>query len=145
MENWKSKVNWLKHLAQKDAWDKVMCCLQHFSIVLEKLIGNTDTNPHETIFNRTRQYIAYANDVLILWVCLEVLTQIKEGAVSTWLVINKSKAKYIIINRNITNLEQDLILNGQVFEAVQNFWYYKCLDKLKKINNWWNKIKDCNR
>jgi hypothetical protein len=27
------------------------------------------------------------------------------------------------INRNITNLEQDLIINGQVFEGVQNFRY----------------------
>ena len=27
------------------------------------------------------------------------------------------------INRNITNLEQDLIINGQVFEGIQNFRY----------------------
>ena len=27
------------------------------------------------------------------------------------------------INRNITNLEHDLIMNGQVFERVQNFRY----------------------
>jgi hypothetical protein len=27
------------------------------------------------------------------------------------------------INRNIPNLEQDLIMNGQVFERVQNFIY----------------------
>jgi hypothetical protein len=57
----------------------------------------------------------------------EVLTQIKEGAVSTGLVINKSKAKYMKINRNITNLEQDLITNGYVFEVVQNF---RCLGTL---------------
>ena len=55
--------------------------------------------------------------------CLEeVLTQIK-GAVNIGLVINKSKAKYMKTNRNVRNLEQDLIINGHVFEAVQNFRY----------------------
>jgi len=36
-----------------------------FNIVLE-MIRNIDTNPNETIFNRTIQCIAYADDVLIL-------------------------------------------------------------------------------
>jgi hypothetical protein len=38
-----------------------------FSVVLEKVIRNMETNPTETIFNRMKQYIAYAVDVLILW------------------------------------------------------------------------------
>ena len=64
----------------------------------------------------------------------EVLTQIKQGAVSTGLVINKSKAKYMKMNKNVTNLEQDLIMNGHVFEAVQNFRYLGALINLKKFN-----------
>jgi hypothetical protein len=35
--------------------------------------------------------------------------------------IGTSKAKYMKISRNITNLEQDLIMDLQVFEGVQNF------------------------
>jgi hypothetical protein len=42
-------------------------------------------------------------------------------------VINKSKTKYMKINRNKTNLEPGLIMNGQVFEGVQNFRYLGAL------------------
>jgi hypothetical protein len=63
----------------------------------------------------------------------EVLTQIKEGAVSIGLVINKSKAKYMKTNRN---LEQDLIINGHVFEAVQNFRYLGALIYEKNLTSY---------
>jgi hypothetical protein len=53
----------------------------------------------------------------------QVVTQIKEAAISTRLVINESKTKYMKINRNLPSLEQDLIMDGQVFERVQNFRY----------------------
>jgi hypothetical protein len=36
-------------------------------------------------------------------------------------VTNENKTTYMKINRNIMNSEQDLIMNGQVFEDVQNF------------------------
>ena len=39
------------------------------------------------------------------------------------------------INRNITNLEQNLIMDGQVFEEVQNYRYLVGPDKLKKKND----------
>ena len=65
-----------------------------FNIVLEKVIWNIETNRNGTIFNRVRQYIAYADDVLILaWsvrAIEETVTQIKEAAVNTGLVINES-------------------------------------------------------
>jgi hypothetical protein len=62
------------------------------------------TNPYGTILSRTRQCVAYADDVLILgrWVReIEVEAQIKCAAVGTGLVINKSKIKHIKINRYI--------------------------------------------
>jgi hypothetical protein len=70
-----------------------------FNIVLGKVIRNIETNPNGKIFNRTRQYTAYADDVLLLGRSVseteEVVTQYKEAAVSTGLVINKSKTKYM--------------------------------------------------
>jgi hypothetical protein len=48
-------------LRQGDALSTIL-----FNTVLEKVIWNIETNPNEMIFNRTRQYISFANDVLIL-------------------------------------------------------------------------------
>jgi hypothetical protein len=74
----------------------------------------------------------YADDVLIRGQLARVteervVTQIEEAAVSTGLVINESKTKHMKLNRNVTNLEQDLIINGQIFEGVQNFTYFGAL------------------
>jgi hypothetical protein len=63
----------------------------------------------------------------------EVVTQIKEVAVSTGWVIKESKTKYMEINRNITNLEQDLIMYGQVLQGVLNFRYLDTLINLKNL------------
>jgi len=62
----------------------------------------------------------------------EVITQIKEAAISTGLVIYETKTKYTKINRNIANLEQYLIVDGQVFERVQNF---RCFGALMNSEN----------
>jgi hypothetical protein len=78
----------------------------------------------------------YAGDVLVLgrWVRAidEGVTQTKED-LGTRLVTNEIKTKYMKINRNITNLEQDLIMNGQVFEGVRNFRYIGVLINSKKL------------
>ena len=50
---------------------------------------------------------------------IEEAIQIKEAAVNTVLVINASKAKYMKMNRNMTNLEHRLLMNRQVLEGVQ--------------------------
>jgi hypothetical protein len=74
-------------------------------------------------FYRRRQYVAYVDGVLMfgqLVSVVEEVIQIKEAAVSTVLVINGSKARYMKMNRNMTNLEQGLIMNIQVLEGGQN-------------------------
>jgi hypothetical protein len=44
----------------------------------------------------------------------------------------KAKTKYMKINRKI-NSEQDLIIDGQVFEGVQNFRYLSTLINSKNV------------
>jgi Reverse transcriptase (RNA-dependent DNA polymerase). len=62
-----------------------------FNCALEEVIRNIKTNLNGTIFNRTRQHVAYTDDVLIngrsLRATEELVTHIKEAAVSTGLVI----------------------------------------------------------
>ena len=53
----------------------------------------------------------------------EVGTQIKEAAVSSGLVIKERTTKYMKIDKNITNLQQDMKKNGRIFEGVQNLRY----------------------
>jgi hypothetical protein len=60
---------------------------------------NIEINPRSTIFNRTRLFIAYADDVAIIGRTVgtlnEVLMQPQIAAVSAGLVINTDKAKYM--------------------------------------------------
>jgi len=76
-----------------------------FNIVLDKVVRNLQTYLDGTIFNRTSLYIAYADEVLILgwtvWATEVVVTESKEAAVNTGLVIkrkhnrrHKNKQKY---------------------------------------------------
>jgi hypothetical protein len=69
-----------------------------------------------------RQYTVYAEDLLIFERSVraseKVVTHNKGTAVNTGLVINESKTKHINIKRNITNLEEALLINRQVFEGV---------------------------
>jgi len=45
----------------------------------------------------------------------EVVTRNKGTALSIGLLINESKTKHMKIKRNITNWEEDLIINRKVF------------------------------
>ena len=47
--------------------------------------------------------------------------------------MKESKTKYIKINRYITNLEQDLTMDRQIFEGVQNFRYLGTLINSKYL------------
>ena len=48
-------------------------------------------------------------------------------------MINESKTKYMKRKRNITNLEQDLIMNGQEFELVRNKRYLGAMTNSKNL------------
>jgi len=49
--------------------------------------------------------------------------------------MSEIKAKYMKVNRNIMNSEQDVIIDGQVFEGVQNFRYLGTLMNSKIVKS----------
>jgi hypothetical protein len=77
-------------LRQSDALSTTL-----FNIVLKKVKRTIETHLNGTLFNKTRQYTAYVDDVLtagqMVRVTEEVVIQIKEATVSNGLVINKNK------------------------------------------------------
>jgi hypothetical protein len=69
-----------------------------FNIGLEKVTRHIEINPGGIIFNRTMQFMAYVDDVVIgrsVGLLNEVLMQLLTAAVSTGLVINTTKTKLI--------------------------------------------------
>jgi hypothetical protein len=50
-------------------------------------------------------------------------------------VIKENQNKNMKINRNMTNLEQDLIMYGQVMQVVLNFRYFDALKNKQRISD----------
>jgi hypothetical protein len=98
-----------------------------FNIGLEKVMRNIEINPGGTIFNRTRQFMACADDVAVIGrsvgVLNEVLMQLQTVAASTGLAINTTKTKYTRSTETIGAANIDMKLNGQIYERVDNFNY----------------------
>ena len=121
-----------RSLRQDDALSTALLC-----VILEKVVRNIQTNSEGTIFNRTRQHIAHAVDVWVAgrWMraMFGVLTEIREAAVSTGVVMNGRRTKYMKMNRKVTTLERDLIMNGQVLEGGHSFIYLGALINKKKL------------
>jgi hypothetical protein len=112
---------------------------------------NLEINPGGTIFSRTMQFMAHAEDVAVIGrsvgVLNEVLMQLQTVAVSTGLVINTAKTKYMRSKDIISAAKTDIELNGQIYERVDNFKYLGAL--VTSQNETETDIKDkiamCNR
>jgi hypothetical protein len=75
--------------------------------------------------------MAYADDVAVIGrsvgVLNEVLMQLQTAAVSTGLVINIAKTKYMRSEDIISAAKRDIELNGHIYERVDNFKYLGAL------------------
>jgi hypothetical protein len=100
-----------------------------FNIMLEKVIRNIELNSGGSIFTRTRQYMAYANDMAFVGRSLqavsEVIQQVDELAFIIGLDINVGKTKYI---NTFRSRQQDAYtravdINGKVYPEVTDFKY----------------------
>jgi hypothetical protein len=90
-----------------------------FNIGSEKVMRNTAINPHGKIFNRTRQFIAYADDAGIInksqGALNEVFTQLQTAAVPTGSVINIDMTKYMKTEETVNVAKKNIELNKTKF------------------------------
>jgi hypothetical protein len=95
-----------------------------FNLCMEKIIRNARNNPGGTNFNRTRQYRAYADDVVILrrseGYIKKTLGQMAATTHQIGLQMNDTKIKYMI-NRHDENKIKVIELMGKKYEKVESF------------------------
>jgi hypothetical protein len=113
-----------------------------FNLCMEKIIRNVRINPGGTIFNRTRQCLAYADDVVILGRSEGYIKRtLEEMAAITHqigLQMNDTKTKYMI-NRQDGNTVQENELMGKRYEKVESFKYLGAV--MTSLNDIENEIK----
>jgi hypothetical protein len=106
-----------------------------FNLCMEKVIRNVKTNPGGTIFNRTRQCLLYANDVIVLGCVVkhiaETLDDMTAVASQMGLTINVSKTKYMINRKKKRNEPEER--NGQKYENVEVFKYLGSLINTNEV------------
>jgi hypothetical protein len=77
---------------------------QLFNLILEKVVRNIDINQGGSIYNRTMQYVAYADDVNLVsrsvLMLSEAFKQLEAESKNAGLTINESKTKYLINSKN---------------------------------------------
>jgi hypothetical protein len=87
-----------------------------FSIGLQKVIRDIEINQSGRVFNRTRQFIAYADDAAIIdrrmGALDAVLTKLQAAAVSIGLTINTDKTEYMETKETVIVANIDIALNG---------------------------------
>jgi hypothetical protein len=100
-----------------------------FNIVLEYVISRLTITPKGIIFNKMTEFIAYADDTVLLGRSVnylkETLEELKQGAKKVGLEINQDKTKYMIMSRNKDKWQkvQDFTSGEVSYERVDTFKY----------------------
>lgn len=101
-----------------------------FNICLEKIVRSSGVGTRGTIFNKSAQLLAYADDIDIIGrnqrSVSEVFVRIEEAAGKMGLRINEDKTKYMISSKNEARhrqLGQNVTIGNYNFEVVKEFVY----------------------
>jgi len=101
-------------------------CTLLFNLCMEKIIRNVRINPGGTIYNRTRQCLACADDVVILGrsegYIKKTLEEMAAITQQIGLQMNDTKTKYML-NRQVGNKVKEIELRGKKYEKVESFKY----------------------
>jgi len=114
-----------KGLRQGDA---LSCDL--FNIALERIVRNSVANWRGTIFHKSVQLLAYADDIDVIGrtqrAVNEVFGSIEAEAAKLGLAVNEGKTKYMLSSRKDTHhrrIGQNVTMGSNNFEVVKDFVY----------------------
>jgi hypothetical protein len=102
-------------------------CTILFNLHTERVIRNVKPNPGGTIFNRTRQCVLYAADVVVFGCAVthtaETLEDMTTAASQMGLTTNVSKTKHMINRKKKGNESEGTEINEQKYENAEMFKY----------------------
>ena len=102
-----------------------LACLL-FNIALEKVIRDSGIQTRGTIFFKTVQILAYADDIDLMARTIpglkEAFLNLEKCARNMGLVINQENTVYMYSGKD-TKLHQDLAIGNYIFKRVDNFKY----------------------
>jgi len=114
--------------------DTLACLL--FNIALEKVVWDSGIQTRGTIFFKTVQILAYADDIdLMARTTLglnEAFLNLEKSARNMGLVINQEKMVYMYSGKD-TTWHQDLAIGNYMFKRADNFKYLGTV--ANKMNN----------
>ena len=112
-----------------------LACL-HFNTALEIVIWDSGIQTRGTIFFKTVQILAYADDIDLMAHTIPGLNEaflgLEKSARNMRLVINQEKTVYMHSGKD-TTLHQDLAIGNYMFKRVDNLKYLGRM--VNKINN----------
>jgi len=115
--------------------DDALACLL-FNIALEKVIWDTGIQTRGTIFFKTVQILAYADDIDLMARTIPGLNEAflnpEKSARNMGLIINQEKTVYMHSGKD-TTLHQDFAIGKYIFKRVDIFKYLGTM--VNKMNN----------
>jgi sorting nexin-29 len=97
-----------------------------FNIALEKVIRDSGIQTRGTIFFKTVQILAYADDIDLMARTIpglnEAFLNLEKSSRNMGLVINQEKTVYMNSGM-VATLHQDLAIGNYIFKRVENFKY----------------------
>ncbi|XP_058064584.1 uncharacterized protein LOC131214222 [Anopheles bellator] len=108
--------------------DGLSCLL--FNIALQGVMNRADTNTRGTIYNKSSQFVCFADDMDIVGrttaAVSEQFARLKREAAKVGLLINASKTKYMLASGTEADrqrLGSSIVIDGDEFEVVDEFVY----------------------
>ena len=115
--------------------DSLACLL--FNLALEKCIRDSGLNRRGTLWGRSLQLLAYADDIDIIGrserAVKEAFQALEASAINMGLSINEDKTKFMEVSNSTVNYSAPLRINGHSFEKVKEFKYLGTIINDKNI------------